>query len=159
MLSTFFSFLNKQWFIPLWQQSDTSTQNVLMALVILCLVGIGILIWRLSSLVGTLREAQSAATEAKQSERQLRSTLQIYQAEKNELVMRQKLTDRLITLSRATSGMSTLNDTLKNILRVSSLLTNSEIGSLLLIDAAKRRWNMSWMKGWPVGSSATTKRR
>lgn len=111
---------------------------VLAALLLFCVIRL----WMLQKRSAAVAQELTAATETNRQHNEqiekLTYIVKTYQDEKNELVLRQKLTDKLVTLARATSSMSTLTETLRRILDIASHLTGAEIGSLLLLDAAGR---------------------
>ena len=113
-----------------------------MLLALLALAGCGVLLVRLRQQVEQMtnqqEEAHRTAEEAQAQINQLTQIVKMYQEEKNERVLRDNLNKKLMTLARATSGMSTLPETLRRILDVTSSLTNAEVGSLLLLDASGR---------------------
>ena len=118
------------------------TPLILLAFIALLLLISGVLAvswWRQKEVIRQTAEEQShTAAQTQETIQRLTDILKTYQQEKNELVLRQKLTDKLVALARATSSMSTLPETLRRILDITSNLTNAEIGSLLLLDAAGR---------------------
>jgi signal transduction histidine kinase/putative methionine-R-sulfoxide reductase with GAF domain len=112
------------------------------AVAVILLVLCGVLVVRLRQQEERLAqwgEAQEkAAVQAQEQISGLTHIVKSYQDEKNERVLRDNLNKKLVTLARATSGMSTLPETLRRILDITSSLTNAELGSLLLLDAAGR---------------------
>lgn len=93
-------------------------------------------LWRQWQASQTFIDTQQTLHEAGHfTEQTWQTRLTAVEEENEQLWQKQELNSKLLTLARATANTYTLDDTLHSILRVTSRLTDAEIGSLLILDA------------------------